>query len=293
MRIISGRFRSRKLFTPKDAETTRPIPDRVKESVFSMLRGNCEGASVLDAFAGTGAIGLEALSLGAERVVFVERDRKAAAMLEKNIEALAVQDETEIVQADALGPAALARCPKPVDLVFFDPPYPLVLDHERFSHVMRQFGRFIDLLSDPGFAILRTPWPLRHVRVYDQQGDEIPFGDDRNPFDVFGRVRKDRPPPSGKRHLGERRRVHSEGDKRKRQEMEESGERSWELDQIDIEAIQADTDEQEMLDMIAEIGPSRGLKILREDVDLRLPNALGPETHPYASMAVHLFMRKR
>ena len=192
MRIISGRFRSRKLFSPKDAATTRPIPDRVKESLFSMLRGNCEGAKVIDCFAGTGrGIGLEALSLGAERVVFVERDRKAADLLSRNIELLEVEEETDVVQADALGPAALARCPKPVDLVFFDPPYPLVLDPERCGHVLRQFGRFVDLLSDEGFAVLRTPWPLRHLRVTDKNGLEVPYGDPRNPFDTYGRIRKD------------------------------------------------------------------------------------------------------
>ena len=57
--------------------------------------------------------------------------------------------------------------------------------------MQRQFGRFIDLLSDGGFAVLRTPWPLRHLKVIDQQGDQVPHGDARNPFDVFGRVRKD------------------------------------------------------------------------------------------------------
>jgi 16S rRNA (guanine(966)-N(2))-methyltransferase RsmD len=293
MRIISGRFRSRRLLSPKDAATTRPIPDRVKESLFSMLRGNCEGAKVLDCFAGTGAIGLEALSLGAEHVVFVEKDRKAADMLRKNIESLEVGEETDVVEADALGPAALARCPRPVDLAFFDPPYPLMLDPERFGHVMRQFGRIVDLLSDDGFAILRTPWPLRHLRVLDQAGVEIPFGDERNPFDTFGKPRKDQRPPSGKRHEGERRRVYSEGDKRRREDAEERGEKAWELDDIDLEAIQADTDEQEMLDHIAEIGPSRGLKVTREPVDLKLENAVGPETHEYASMAVHLYMKRK
>src|SRR5262249_54104128 len=156
---------------------TRPIPDRVKESLFSMLRGNCEGAQVLDCFAGTGAIGLEALSLGAEHVTFVEKDRRAADLLEENINLLEARDETDIVRADALGPATLARCPKPVDLVFFDPPYPMVLDPERWEHVQRQLGRLIEMLSDDGFAILRTPWPLRHIHVIDQQGLEVPHGD--------------------------------------------------------------------------------------------------------------------
>lgn len=293
MRIISGRFRSRRLLAPKDAATTRPIPDRVKESLFSMLRGNCEGAKVLDCFAGTGAIGLEALSLGAAQVVFVERERKAADLLRRNIESLGAEEETEVVEADALGPAALARCPRPVDLVFFDPPYPLMLDPERCVHVLRQFGRCVDMLSDEGFAVLRTPWPLRHIHVFDQNGLEIPFGDERNPFDTFGRPRTDRPPPSGKRHQGERRRVYSEGDRRRREDAEERGEKSWELDDIDLEAIRADTDEQEMLDAIAELGPARGLKVTREPVDLHMANAEGPETHEYASMAVHLYMRKK
>ena len=75
--------------------------------------------------------------------------------------------------------------------------------------------------------------------------------------------------------------------------MLETGDRAWELDEIDLDQIQRDTNEQEMLDMIAEIGPSRGLMIEREDVDLKLPNAVGPERHEYASMAVHLYMRKK
>ena len=98
------------------------------------------------------------------------------------------------------------------------------------------------------------------------------------------------PPPSGKRHKGEHRRVYSEGQRRRRESEEES---SWELDDIDLEAIQADTAEQEMLDALAEIGPARGLKVIREDVDLKLANAIGPETHVYASMALHLYMRKK
>ena len=278
--------------SPKGFET-RPIPDRVKESVFGMLGVRVEGASVVDLFAGTGSVGLEALSRGARQCMFVEQDREAAAVLERNIALLGCEGKCKVVKGDALGLSVAARCPRPVDLVFFDPPYPIVLDHERCGHVLRQFGRFVDMLGDDGFAILRTPWPFRHLRVYDQQGLEIPFGDERNPFDVLGRVRKDRPPPSGKRHLGEHRHVYSEGERRKREEKEEAGESSWELDDIDLEAIQADTDEQEMLDAIAELGPSRGLKILREDVDLKLANAVGPETHVYASMGVHLYMRRK
>ncbi len=283
MRIIAGRFRSRKLVSPKDSTTTRPIPDRVKESLFSILRGNIEGARVLDCFAGTGSIGLEALSRGAAEVVFVERDKKAADVLEKNIVLLGAEEECVVVRGDALGPAALARAPKPVDLAFFDPPYPLVLDPERWPHVVRQFARVVELLSDKGFALLRTPWPLRHIEVVDANGQAIAFGDARNPFDIYGNIRKDLPPPSGKKRKGEHRRLR---DHPGEEEM------SWEMDEIDLAQIEADTRDQDQLDMIEELGPTRGLKITRRDVDLHVPGAVGPETHEYASMAVHFYMRR-
>lgn len=284
MRIIAGKYRSRKLVSPKDSATTRPIPDRVKESLFSILRGNVEGAQVLDCFAGTGSIGLEALSRGASRVVCVERDKRAADILEKNIVLLGAEDECEVVRGDALGPAALARAPKPVDLAFFDPPYPLVLDPERWPHVVRQFARVVELLSDGGFALLRTPWPFRHIETIDGNGQLIPFGDDRNPFDIYGNIRKDLPPPSGKKRKGEHRRVH---------DSNEGDDQSWEMDEIDLAQIEADTRDREQLDLIAEMGPTRGLKITRQDVDLHIPGAVGPETHEYASMAVHIYMRKK
>ena len=76
MRIIAGEFKKRKLQGPPDDTTTRPIPDMVKEALFNILRGHPEDGAVLDCFAGTGSIGLEALSRGAPRCVFVERDKK-------------------------------------------------------------------------------------------------------------------------------------------------------------------------------------------------------------------------
>src|ERR1044071_7748596 len=104
MRIIAGEFRSRRLITPRDDSTTRPIPDRVKVSLFGLLRGHCEGATVFDGFAGTGAIGLEAVSRGAASCVFVEKDRAAAAMLRQNIDSLGASDRCELFIGDALGP---------------------------------------------------------------------------------------------------------------------------------------------------------------------------------------------
>src|SRR6185436_5598593 len=105
---------------------------------FALLRGHCEGASVFDAFSGTGAIGLEAVSRGASRCVLVEKDRDAAAMLKANIESLGAADRCELVIGDALGAGAMARCPRPVHLAFFDPPYPLIRDPIGWKRVRAQ-----------------------------------------------------------------------------------------------------------------------------------------------------------
>ena len=125
MRIIAGNHRGRRLEAPK-GQGTRPTTDRVRESLMSALvslRGGLEDAVVLDAFAGSGALGLEALSRGAAVAVFCERDREAAATVERNIAAMGLsRDEARLVRGDVVkrGVAAPGR---PFDLVFFDPPY--------------------------------------------------------------------------------------------------------------------------------------------------------------------------
>jgi 16S rRNA (guanine(966)-N(2))-methyltransferase RsmD len=160
MRIIAGQFKRRKLTPPPDAAVSRPMPDRVKEAVFNLLRGHFEGEAVFDAFAGVGTMGLEAASRGASRVVMVEKDRKISGILKKNAEAIGKPDAVEVVVGDALGSGALSRCPDPVHVVFFDPPYPLVSDPARRDRTLRQFGALVQRLDDRGFAVLRTPWPL-------------------------------------------------------------------------------------------------------------------------------------
>lgn len=160
MRIIGGEFRSRRILSPADATNTRPMPDRVREAVFNLLRGHTQDEPVADVFAGTGSIGLEALSRGASSCLFVERDRTATRLLRQNIESLGVADRAEIVPSDALGSSALAACPDPVHLVFFDPPYAMMRDPDQRSRLLEQLARFIARLDDTGFAVLRTPRPL-------------------------------------------------------------------------------------------------------------------------------------
>lgn len=171
MRIISGEFRHRKLISPPDATTTRPIPDRVKEALFNLLRGWTEDAVVLDVFAGSGAIGLEAVSRGAARCVFFEKDRRIANLLQRNIDALGCADRCEVVRADALSPALLTRSPRDVDLMFFDPPYALLQDPAGWARLKLQFSRAMELMKEKSFAVLRTPWPFRH-RIIDEPTEE-------------------------------------------------------------------------------------------------------------------------
>jgi len=117
MRVVAGEFKGRRLAAPRGART-RPTADRVREALFSML-GDVAGARVLDLYAGSGALGIEALSRGAASAVFVERDAQAVAAIERNLEPLDVDASVE--RADAV--RWLGRAEGRFDLVFCDPPY--------------------------------------------------------------------------------------------------------------------------------------------------------------------------
>ncbi|MEO6395025.1 MAG: 16S rRNA (guanine(966)-N(2))-methyltransferase RsmD [Devosia sp.] len=125
MRIIAGRFRGKQLLSPED-ESIRPTADRVRESVFNILASrlgpSLDGLRVLDLFAGTGALGLEALSRGAASVVFVDTAAEARGLIRDHIEAFGAGGIAKLLRRDAtaLGPAGTMG---PVDLVFLDPPY--------------------------------------------------------------------------------------------------------------------------------------------------------------------------
>lgn len=124
MRIVGGALARRTIEAPKGRQT-RPTTDRVREAMFNLLGARMAfgDARVLDLFAGSGALGLEALSRGAARATFVERHGPALAVARRNAESLGVADRATFVKADAL--AALRRPSGPVDLVLADPPYDL------------------------------------------------------------------------------------------------------------------------------------------------------------------------
>jgi 16S rRNA (guanine(966)-N(2))-methyltransferase RsmD len=119
MRVIAGEFRSRKLISLPGSET-RPTSDRLRETLFNILRADVEGAVFVDAYAGTGAVGIEALSRGARHAVFIEKDRHAVEVIRQNLASLGLEPRSRVIQ----GPASVYLGGIDADIVFLDPPYP-------------------------------------------------------------------------------------------------------------------------------------------------------------------------
>ncbi len=151
MRVVAGSLRGRALAAPKD-ERTRPTSDRVREAVFNILAHGAahvelQGARVLDLFAGTGALGIEALSRGAAFSLFVEEEPNARALIRTNIEAFGLTGQTKIFRRDAtdMGPSAQMGS---YGLVFLDPPYGLGLGERALTSIAN--GGWLD----PGAIIV-------------------------------------------------------------------------------------------------------------------------------------------
>ena len=148
MRVIAGSLGGRRLKAPP-GRITRPTSERVREAIFSML-GEIAGARVLDLFAGSGALGIEALSRGAARVVFVERDGAAASVLAENLAALGIgAPAAELRRIDAAQALRSARAGKETyDLVFIDPPY------GQAQEWAQELGALLPALLGPGARVV-------------------------------------------------------------------------------------------------------------------------------------------
>lgn len=119
MRVIAGEFRSRRLLSLPGLGT-RPTPDRLRETLFNILAPLIEGAVFVDACAGTGSVGIEAISRGARLAVFIEKDREAVEVIKANLASLDIKARGRIIR----GAAALHLAAIEADIVFLDPPYP-------------------------------------------------------------------------------------------------------------------------------------------------------------------------
>jgi len=161
MRIIAGKYRRRKLLT-NPGLTTRPITDRAKEPLFERLERHLAGARVADIFAGTGTLGMEALSRGARSAVFIEQNRKAVELLQRNIRAIGVEDDTMVWRTDAVRSSYRPQgVPDfvPFDLVFYDPPYRMIDTLKADSPLFKSLERLArsTVSSEDAILCLRTP----------------------------------------------------------------------------------------------------------------------------------------
>jgi len=186
MRIVGGKYRGRRLASPRGL-AIRPTSDRVREAVFDVL-GKVEGASVLDLFAGTGALGLEALSRGAVRAVFVDGGPPSLAVIRRNIQGLLLEQYTRVIQAHLPGrPGRLGDESGPFDLIFLDPPYGKNLIAPTLDLVVRlglagPDSQAVAELSakeeTPGF---HSPWIGVKEKVYGQTRIIFLVLEDRRP----------------------------------------------------------------------------------------------------------------
>ena len=169
MRIIAGSKKGMKLLGP-NTQSSRPITDRVKESLFSVLYkyGLPEGAIVADLFCGVGSLGLESLSRGAEFVKFVERDPRIIALLNKNIEKAGFTQESKVIRANAFAIGAVGSGTQEYSLVFVDPPYAAAMNVQPDSPLGGLMGLFGEQVVDDGLVIVRTSGEVALSERYGQ-----------------------------------------------------------------------------------------------------------------------------
>ena len=159
LHILAGQYKGRRLLPPPAGAGTRPMTGAVRKSVFDTLSAWLEGAMVLDLYCGTGTIGLEALSRGAGRCCFAERDRLVLERLRRNIEAVGAQDRSAVWAGDIPCQLAsrLGTLDRPADLVFVDPPYAQARDWEWATMVDQVFAPLAAGLEAQGVLVLRLP----------------------------------------------------------------------------------------------------------------------------------------
>ncbi len=171
MRVIAGEFRSRRLRSIPGA-ATRPTPDRLRETLFDILAPRIEGATFLDAYAGTGAVGIEALSRGARHASFLEKNRAALEAIRENLAALGLETRATVVP----GPVLLTIVLHPADIVFLDPPYPLEREYAAVLNRLAETPPQIAVVQHSvRFALAESYGPLSRTRTLKQGDNALSF----------------------------------------------------------------------------------------------------------------------
>lgn len=162
LRIVAGKYRGRKLVGPRGS-WLRPTSDRVRESIYNVLQGMVPGARVADLFAGTGALGLEALSRGAAEVVLVESSRRARALIARNLERLDAGGAVQVIEADALAYLSCVGLGR-FDLVLADPPYAAGVEDALLQALPRARPQTFVLQHHRSWQLVAAPEGYGHVR---------------------------------------------------------------------------------------------------------------------------------
>ena len=149
MRVITGKARGVQLKTP-NGDLTRPTADRVKEALFSIINFDIPGACVLDLFGGTGQLGIEALSRGAQRAVFVDAREDACGLIRENLKRTKLQEQASVVRSDYM--TYLNRTADAFDIIFLDPPYAEAYLENALNRITE-----IDILRSNGIIITERP----------------------------------------------------------------------------------------------------------------------------------------
>jgi len=180
LRVIAGKYRSRTLRSLK-GQALRPTSDRLRETLFNIIRPALEGALFIDLYAGTGAVGIEALSRGARRAIFVEQHAPAAALIRRNLESLSIGGEAEILGMDVL--RSLSRLEARhahAQLIFLDPPYAAACEYVRALDFLGESS----LLAPGGYliaehlrkhALPERAGKLERVRLVEQGDAALSF----------------------------------------------------------------------------------------------------------------------
>lgn len=191
MRVIAGTARSLKLETPQGADT-RPTTDRIKETLFNMLQFELPGAKFLDLFAGSGAIGIEALSRGAEKAVFVDNDKEAVRCITSNLEHTHFTENGSILKQDVFVALQMLEYKGSFDIIFMDPPYgheleKRVLEYLTMSSLVTEdtlivfeasLNTEIDYLTGLGYECLKEKRYKTNKHVFCRRNNQT----ERNPI---------------------------------------------------------------------------------------------------------------
>lgn len=161
MRVISGSARGLKLESPS-GDKTRPTLDRVKEALFSMLLPYLNGAVVLDLFAGTGALGIEALSRGADKSYFVDNSKEAIGVISANVSVAKFVASSEIMHVDAL--EFLKKCDQKFDIIFLDPPYANGLYESVLELLIKN-----EILKKDGLVVIEKDLDTQPIDLFDNK----------------------------------------------------------------------------------------------------------------------------